>query len=37
MLLFFENGQFKQIGKNHFFQKQKIEIDFSNLYILGKL
>jgi len=33
ILLFFINGQFGQIRKNHFFQKQKFEIDFLELYI----
>jgi len=37
MLLFFVNGQFGQIKKNHFFHKQKFEIDFLELYICGKL
>jgi len=37
MLFFPPGGQSGQIRKNHFFQKQKFEIGFLDLYIHGKL
>jgi len=37
MLVFSLTGQFGQIWKNHFFQKQKIEIGFLKLFLRGKL
>jgi len=37
ILLFYVNGQSKQINKNHFFHKQKFETVFLDLYICEKL
>jgi len=37
MLFIFENGQFGQIKKDHFFHEQNFEITFLDLYIRGKL